>query len=147
MKKSSRYIHDFASCSRTYATLCIYHNFEDSKNITDLLELTPSRAHNVGDLRHKRTAQTSGWFLGTKDILTSRDLRAHIEWILDALVNKKEQLNSLLESGHELWISCFWESASGNGGPILDHEVITYLSEFPLELHFDVWFDVGEDQQ
>lgn len=88
MENLDRFIHDFSSCSRTYATLCIYHDSADPENVTDVLGITPDRAHKAGDIvRSKRPAPTSGWFLGTQNILASRDVRAHIEWILDKLKN------------------------------------------------------------
>lgn len=115
------------------------------EKITDTLDIEPDRSQKVGDVaRNKKPIPVSGWFVGTQGILNSRDIRVHLEWILDRLKDKRNQLNLLVELGFEMKISCFWESASGNGGPILDHEIIARLSEFPLDLHFDVWFDISE---
>jgi hypothetical protein len=148
MIKADKYIHDFPGCSRTYATLCIYHTSNDPVTVTDILKIIPSRTQKAGDMTsYNKLAAISGWFLCTQGKLTSRDVRVHIEWILHKLKNKKESLNSLFQSGCEMRISCFWESATGNGGPILDHQFITHLSEFQLDLDFDVWLDVGEGSQ
>lgn len=142
MMQPGRFIHNFPSCTRTYATLCIYHDSADPQKVTDSLQILPDRTQKVGELiRRGKTATVSGWFLGTKDIVKSKDMRAHIKWILNKLKVKKKELRKLSRLGYTMRISVFWESASGNGGPILDHEFIKLLSEFPLELDFDIWFD------
>ncbi len=134
-----------ATCSRTYATLCIYHDSADPREITNVLKLIPERSQKAGGLTSSnRKARTSGWFLGTKDVCSSKDFRTHIRWILKKLTNKKKELQTLCESGYEIWVYCFWESTHGNGGPILDHGLIKHLSEFPIDLFFDIWFPSSE---
>jgi hypothetical protein len=54
--------------------------------------------------------------------------------------SRKKKLVGLKKKRCELRIMCFWESASGNGGPGFDHEFLRELSTFPLDLHLDVWF-------
>ena len=51
-----------------------------------------------------------------------------------------KRLAELKKKGCELRISCFWESVSGNGGPILDHVFLHDLSKLAVDLNFDVWF-------
>jgi hypothetical protein len=148
MEQSDRYKHNYPSCSRTYAALCIYHESADPQIITDRLQLKPDETVTVGDLiRPGKTATKSIWFLRTKDILQSRDFRAHIDWLLDKVSAKKKELQRLFDAGYEIKISCFWASASGNGGPYLDHEFIKRLSEFPIELDFDIWFDSQQEEE
>lgn len=145
MNRADRFIHNFPSCSRTYATLCIYHASADPQEVTAILKIKPDSSQKVGELiRRGKKATVSGWFLGTKDVLKSKDVRAHIEGLLDKISKKKKELEKLRATGYEMRISCFWESASGNGGPILDHEFMKRLSEFPFELHFDIWFDCSK---
>jgi hypothetical protein len=140
MKYSDRFQKKSGGCSRTYATLCIYHNSADPKEITNLLGLKPDRSQRVGDrIRSNRKAKVSGWFLGTKDVSSSNDFRVHIKWILKRIAEKKKELESLSKSGYKMSIFCFWESTYGNGGPILEHKLIKQLSQIPVDLFFDVW--------
>ena len=139
---SARLDHDFASCSRTYATLSIYHDTLDPALMTKLLKSVPDRSQKSGDIiRPGKRARVSGWFLGTQQLSQSRDLRFHLELILEKISTKKRELKKLKKMGCQIWIMCFWESAAGNGGPILDHEVLGRLSEYPIDLHYDIWCD------
>jgi hypothetical protein len=137
-----RYDHEYPACSRTYATLCIYHDSEDPLKISEILHMNPDRSHKFGDLLPSgKIAPVTGWFLSTKDVLTSKDLRAHVEWLIDRLHFKRDELHRMTESGYRMWIYCFWASSSGNGGPVFDRQFIQSLSDFPFELHLDIWFD------
>jgi hypothetical protein len=146
MKCSNNLQNAFGGCSRTYSTLCVYHDLADPQEITDILQLKPDRSQKVGDLiSPSRKARISGWFLGTEDVCRSKDVQVHIRWILRRLTKKKREMQELIKSGHKMWIFCFWESIHGNGGPILGHNLIRELSEFPIDLNFDVWFGCSEE--
>ncbi len=142
--KKKRLIHDYPSCSRTYATLCVYHKSAEPKIVTDILKIRPDSVKMVEG--KTETGLRSGWFLYTQNrnklLSTSRDMRTHVEWLLNRLNNKKSELQKLCKLNFILYISCFWESASGNGGPLLDPKFIKRLSEFPIELGFDIYFDL-----
>lgn len=142
MSSLDRYDHEYPACSRTYATLCIYHDSIDPLTISQALDMTPDRFQMAGDiLESGNLAPLTGWFLGTQDVLSSKDLRAHVEWLLDRLSPRKDTIVMLSKAGHRMWIYCFWVSSSGNGGPIFDQQFIKNLSDFPFELHLDIWCD------
>jgi hypothetical protein len=135
------FVHNFPSCSRTYATLCIYHKSKDPREVTEALAIAPDKSHRAGEvLGLGKPTPSSGWFLGTKGIVKSKDLRAHIDWLLKKISPRKSKLFSLLDEGYEMKISCFWVSAVGNGGPYIDHGMLQALSEYPVDLDFDIWF-------
>lgn len=139
---NSRYIHDFTSCSRTYATLCIYHDSMDTNEVTKILKLKPDHVTKIGDyLRKDKSIKIAGWFLGTQDILDSRDMRAHVEWLLAKLNRKKKAMQILSKMGFTTRISIFWESSSGNGGPIIDNELAVKLAKYDIDLYFDIYFE------
>jgi hypothetical protein len=141
MKNTRKSCHESTGCSRTYATLCIYHPTADPSGITKLLRLAPERLQRVGEpISSNKKAKVSGWFLGTKDICMSKDLRVHLKLLIKKLAKKKGEIQTLYRSGHEIWISCFWESIYGNGGPFLDHKLLLELSQLPIDLNFDIWF-------
>lgn len=143
MNKDERFNHDYPGCSRTYATLCIYHNTSHFSEVTKLLKIEPDRTISRGDnLFSGRKADSSGWFWGTRNKCSSKDLMAHIDWLLKEIKQRKKEIDELSHSGFEMKIMCFWESINGNGGPSLDHNIISLLSEYPFDLYFDIYFDI-----
>lgn len=137
-----RFDHTFNSCSRTYATLCIYSNELPGDEFSLRLGIAPDRTVQKGQKLRQTIAERHGWFLGTQEIVESNDLAAHIQWLLDQLSSKREILHDFQNRGCEIRIMCFWESATGNGGPVFDHQLIQDLGKIPIDLHFDIWFDV-----
>lgn len=133
-KDRIQFADDFQSCHRTYVTICFYHAASDPSVVTNILKLDPSRTAKKN---------RSGWFLTTKDICNSRDFRRHVVEILNNIQDKSKEMEQLRNSGWEINMQCFWVSSSGNGGPIFDRNFMKYVSEFDLDIHFDIWF--GED--
>ena len=144
LHSSRRYERKYPSCVRTYVTLAIYSESRDVRSLTRALGVRPSRSITAGQpissLGSQRNAKWNGWFFSSRRKCLSRDLRAHLDFVLDRIAPAKGTIERLLEQGCEAHLSIFWESAAGNGGPLLDHRIITRLAEFPLELHFDIWF-------
>jgi hypothetical protein len=89
-----------------------------------------------------RTVPHNLWARGTRDRFRSRDVRFHIDNILDALRGRERRIEQLRKQGCEIAISCFWQSASGNGGPAFDPAMMRRLARYSIELQFDIWFDV-----
>jgi len=144
MKEASRFIHDFPSCSQTYCTLSIYHSTANPQSITDALKIVPDRISVVGEkLYANKLAKNSGWYLSTENKVESKDLRAHIDYLLKLLIPITDVVNKLIDSEFKVAIWCYWESANGSGGPTIDHELIKMLSLLPVDLYFDVYF-LGE---
>lgn len=140
------YVHAYPSCSRTYATLCIYHDRLKPEQITAIIRLKPDRVVRKGEPALKGTTPANGWFLTTQSRANSKDLRFHIALLIRKLIPRKRNLTALTKKGCELRIMCFWESASGNGGPYFDHAFLQRLSALPLDLDLDIWF-VGDKQK
>jgi hypothetical protein len=138
-----QYDHNFRSCSRTYATLLIFHEAMQPDQITAALGLEPDDTARRGEpTALARRVPRNLWARGTYDQYESRDLRFHVDKILDELRGKEDRLNWLLKRGCEIEISCFWESASGNGGPELDVGFLKRLTQFPVSMTFDIWLDL-----
>lgn len=138
--KKMKFIHDYPSCSRTYVTLCIYHRALEPKAITSILNLKPDRVVKKGELSAVGAVPYNGWFVTTQSKSNSRDVRFHVSLLIKKLMPRRKKLLSLKKSGCELRLMCFWESASGNGGPIFDHAFLRKLSALPLDIDLDVWF-------
>lgn len=145
------YIHDYATCGKTYATLCIYHHDLDPDAVSRLLELRPTRSQRRGDVRNLKAPNPvplpiGAWLLCTEDVSQSRDVRFHIDLLLGMLVEKDDAIRQLTAQGCQLRISCYWRSFSGHGGPMMWPETMGRLAELGIEVSFDVYF-CGEDEQ
>lgn len=135
------FIHDFSSCESCFVTLCIYHDNISSDEVTEMLLMQPSKQRKIGELLGMGIfVKRNGWFLSTEDLVDSRDIRAHIWDLILKISEKNDVIANLIGFGHEIIMSCYWDSASGNGGPILDAKTMAALSFLGIDLHFDVWF-------
>jgi hypothetical protein len=138
------YNDDYPTCFVTYADLRIYHDDLDPDRITGLLGIEPSWAQVKGRAYTKPngrefTPPIGGWFLSTKGVVGSRDVRRHVDWILDRLAGKDEILKRFQAEGHQMSVFCLWQSVHGHGGPILSPEIMRRLGEMELEIGFDIF--------
>jgi len=136
------YNDNYETCSRTYVTLRIYCDQLQPDEVTEFLGILPSKTQIKGQnnqLRINKLYERNGWFLTTKDILSSKDCRRHIDYLVDKILPIKSKLQSLIDSGSKIDISCFWESKSGQGGPTLSKQQLLKLAELGVELWFDIY--------
>ena len=133
------YQDDCPTCEATYATLCLFHDELEPDVISSRLRLSSSESQKKGQVRRSgHVVPMGGWFLSSQDHVESRDVRRHIVWILDQLIGREDELQRLQDEGYEMDVSCYWLSASGHGGPELNHEIMQRL----VSLRLDIWFDV-----
>lgn len=145
----------YPTCERTYAELRIYPGELDPKLVTQRLGISPTSILSKKDQRNtaldkKHTVQLNGWFLSSEDNIISKDLRRHLDFLLDELEPKAPQLRKLQEmSGVKMTINCIWWSSYGQGGPTLWPEQMKKMAEMNLECTFDISFfgDDGEDYE
>ena len=138
------YNDDYASCRKTYSTLCIYHDDLDPDRVSERLSLAPTRAQRRGDIRKQLKDRTwrypvGAWFLCSEGVVASKDARRHIDWILDKVQGKEPVLQDLRNVGCRTELRCFWVSAGGSGGPALDPTIMQRLASLGLELQFDFY--------
>lgn len=148
MSGGADYVDDYATCARTRATVRIYHDDADPGDVSDALGLQPSSAQRKGvSVRLGRPAPPlSGWFLTSERVIDSRDLRRHVDWLLDRLANKEEPLERLRSTGWRSGMSCFWASAHGHGGPIFPPAQLARLAALGFELSLDIYFTELDDR-
>ena len=139
------------SCKEARAQLRVYSGSRVSDEITGLLSIEPTESHNKGDrstnsMGRTREAPTTGWFLSSKSRVSSNDLRDHLHWLLTELMGAEAAVRALQEDDEtRMWITCYWRSASGKGGPALWPEQMESMAKLNLECDFDYYF-VCEDQ-
>ena len=131
------YNDDFATCKQTFASLWIYQVPPDE--VTYALALEPSRTQKAGDMRSDGYRfSKDGWFLSSEAAVESRDVRRHLDWLLDLVMPRAEPLRELRQRGATMDVFCYWLSAFGHGGPTISPEQAAKLAALSL----DCWFDV-----
>ncbi len=142
----TEYDDDYPTCDQSYATLRILSEAVDPDVMSARLGIAASRAHRRGDRGSGRAIHgLNGWFLTTEEIVQSRDVRRHIDWLLERMDPLRAALASLRAEGCRADIFCFWVSASGHGGPGLMPGSMRRLADLELEVWFDVYFR-GSDE-
>ncbi len=140
LSQMSQYDDDHMSCARTHATLRVYSTTLDPDAISEAVGARPSRSFRVGDSfgRQSRTRDINAWFLYSEDQVSSRDLRRHLDWLMDS-VDGSGLIRLIQQSGAEADIFCYWESRSGQGGPILSPIQMSRMSRLGLHLILDLY--------
>ncbi len=136
-----KYDDDYPTCAETFATLRFYHADGSPETVTETLGIAPSKSQVRGtnvfsDKQVRRPI--SGWFLCSKGEVESKDVRRHIDWILDRIRGLESGFERLQSEGWRTDISCYWLGI-GHGGPMLDPSQMADLAKLNLECGFDVY--------
>ncbi|MBK9927102.1 MAG: DUF4279 domain-containing protein [Anaerolineales bacterium] len=140
------YNDSYPTCHSTHATLCVYlPDSYDPNTLSTKLGIQPSRTQVKGEIYKGKVREwPTAWFLESETKLQSKDIRRHISWLIDQIEGKSEFIRQLQSEGSEMKISCFWVSAFGHGGPMLDAEIMKRLAELNVGVGFDIYFDGDE---
>jgi hypothetical protein len=148
MRSDRIYKDDYQTCEETFASLRIAHEALDPDDISNQLGLAPTWSLRKGEARGESgvPAPTGVWGLSTEGVIESRDLRRHLDSILDALDGKDGILENLRDKGYKMDIWCLWVSTPySGGGPTISPHNMARLANLGLELVFD--FYQGDDEQ
>jgi hypothetical protein len=148
---ASEYKDDYATCRETHATLRMYHEDLDPDAVSRELGLAPERAFRRGE-HHSRTAphlvrRFGGWFLTSRGAVDSKDVRRHLDWLLDQLEPRSDALRRLQGAGFRMDVSCYWVSSFGHGGPALSPRLMRRLADLNLDVWFDVYLSEAEAEE
>jgi Domain of unknown function (DUF4279) len=128
---------DYSTCQSTYATFRVYTGKTPPERVTCTLGIEPTELY----ANSQDDAHVNGWMLSSKNQIDSRDVRQHIDWLLERLRGKQKLLHLLqAESGVSMDVFCYWNSAQGQGGPSLDAEQMRQLADLNLDISFDCYF-------
>lgn len=142
----------YPTSERTVVKLRIYLDEMSPGEATTLLQLTPTKTMLKGrvtrnSLGLERTDRFNAWFLSSEDRVGSLDLRPHLDWLLDQLRPRSQQLLELQSrEGVTMSVDCIWWSV-GQGGPTLWPEQMAGLAALNLELGLDISFYGAEDDE
>ena len=147
-EKMRTYDDDYPTCVETFATLRFYHGDSSPDAVTEVLKIPPSKSQvkgmNIFNGREVRRP-ISGWFLCSKGEIESKDVRRHIEWIIDRIRGLESRIASLHNQGWRSDINCYWLSI-GHGGPMLDPPQMADLAKLHLTCGFDVYSNDNSEQ-
>jgi hypothetical protein len=138
------------SCDMTWVDFCIYN--ADPELINTKLNVEPSHKQKKDDIRRIHTGQMvkytiSSWILSSDKKVSSKDLRAHLDWLLGKIEPFIDQIKEIQNiPGVKMTIRCIWFSARGVGGPTLWPEQMERLVKLNLECSFS-FSDYSEDKQ
>jgi hypothetical protein len=127
---------------RTYATFRAFSESLDPDEVSRALGIEPTKCFRAGDERKPNRPyapyRSGGWLLST-EAFESRDIREHVDRLLDRLEPSAPALARLVEEGARCSVFCFWSSDNGQGGPQLDPTQMARLAALNLPILFDVY--------
>jgi len=137
----------------TRATLAIYPGDMDPEKVTQKLGLAPTSSQGKGEYEvftpaGERMVYSSSWLLSSEGEVLSKDLRRHLDWLLDRIEPVAAQLRELQQHpSMKMAVSCLWWSAFNEGGPTLWPEQMRRMAQLNLECGINVAFypDDGDD--
>jgi hypothetical protein len=143
------YDDEFGSCLETRCELAIYPGHLLPEEVSTRLGLEPTSVQRAGETSTNsrgrvRTTKVNGWFLSSENVVASKDLRRHLDWLIAKVQPAAVPLAELRATpGVEMWIGCVWWSKEGHGGPTLSPEQMRAIAALDLECSFDVYFEAG----
>ena len=93
------------------------------------------------------------WYLSSRNIVNSKDLRDHIDWLMEKLIvcamdSKQLVFNKITASmfrSVKLKLVCFWQSKYGDSGPTLWTEQMQALADFGVDCAFNIYYTDSEN--
>lgn len=139
--QAGEYDDDYATCADTHAAFRAYHAAADPADVTHTLGMLATTTQTAEPrIAGRTTAKPALWMLASQNEVVSRDLRRHLDWLIERLKGREQQLESLRRSGWRTDIGCFWVSATGHGGPIISIEEQRSMGALGLAVSFDIYF-------
>ena len=122
-----------AGGARCYASLLVYPGSLPPVDVTARLQIQPTTTQEASGTK------PAGWFLSSQQQVNSDQLNDHIDWILDRLEGKAQELEGMRAIGARTEVSVYWFSPNGHGGPTLGPTRMLALGQLGLECWFDVY--------
>lgn len=142
------YDDDYATCYKTSAAFRIMHADLNPDTVSRELGLQPDWAYHKGQPRGGRNTPSKfgNWGFETDNKVVSRDLRHHLDWLLDVLEPHRARLFHWQQKGYNMDIFCMWVKASGTGGPTLSPRNMARLANLNLLVSIEFWNHEDEDE-
>jgi hypothetical protein len=131
------YDDEYRTCEQAYASFRVYHDNLDPAAVTRDLGIQPSDV-----------VEGWAWILSTEAAVSSRDIRRHLDWLIDQLEPRHEVIRSLQSAGCRMDVFCYWRW-TGQGGPTISPRNMHGLGLLGIELGFDIyhsWLDESQEE-
>jgi hypothetical protein len=137
-------------CADTYASLIFLGEALVPEDISRALGVQPSKTAFKGEVfvspsGKTRTAQTGRWLFESSGHVHSSETEDHVNWLLD-VVDRAGVTAASLPGVEVAWVSCYWVSAYGHGGPAFSPRVLGRLAHHGIILSLDFYSAVGDDE-
>ena len=140
-----------SSCDHTWVTLCIYNI--DPDLVTNKLNIKPTDWQKKGVsiiLRsgREKIGRVNSWLLSSMNYVSSKDIRTHLDWLLDKVEPVTVDLKELQQSPNaQMVIRCSWFSAEEDGGElVLWPEQMGKMAKANLELLLSISYYGDEEE-
>ncbi len=133
---------NYATCERAVAELRVYSEVLTVAQISSIVGHAPTSCrdgYSQTQLKSTRLPPRTVWVLCSSDIVSSRDLRHHLDWLLAKL---SEAALAELQRHHQtkMCIYCLWWSKYGHGGPTINPDQMQTMARLNLQCALDVSF-------
>jgi hypothetical protein len=78
------------------------------------------------------------WIVRSPAELKSKDVRRHLDWLLDIVEPRSEVIRQLAVAGYQVVILCDWVSFQGRGGPTISVKNMSRISCLGLALRLNL---------
>jgi hypothetical protein len=117
---------------KIFVTLRIYTGEINPNEVTNILGIKPS------EIIIKNEKKINGWFLSSEDKIIQLEFEKHLDWLLNIIYPKKQEILELIKNGFKIDISCFYSFEEEFKQTILEPKQMAKMAE----LGIDFWFDV-----
>jgi len=134
------------TASAVDATFRIVHNDLDPSVITRLLKIDPDHAHKKDDPNIDKKGRvfsphsTGVWLFSSTEQLNTPNADIHIQWVLERLKGKLNQIRYFQNEGYRTEVICYWQAQCFNTCPALTTETIKALARFEVDFWFEIFF-------
>lgn len=127
---------DDASIASSWVEFRAYSDRIDSVRITGVLGLLPSEMVVKGDRTGPRHAgfPSHGWFLSSEEQALPKDAGAHLDWVLDRLIEVRERYMALAATGDVTASLCLFWWASEGSGPTIGAVQASKIADLGIDL-------------
>ncbi|WP_087016840.1 DUF4279 domain-containing protein [Thaumasiovibrio subtropicus] len=120
----------------TYATLVVETGEMAPEFVGHFLSFQPSLLHHKGKVPNGRRnkAPYNAWYLTTLHHVQSHDARCHVDWLLDALIKKEDELRQITTLANRVFVSLTWLGNPSRAQPKLSPTQMRKLVRLDLDI-------------
>ena len=132
---------------KAYASLRFVGDALDPREISRILGVDATRAYRKGEryCAGPRTGELTGrtgiWLLITDGLVDSRELKDHVQYLVDLIFRDDQRAvrlrQMIAEENLKAQLSCFWHGTAGARAPVVSRAAIEAFSTLPAAIETD----------